>query len=549
MYGVDRSIKFKEFLVRRFIMEIPNSQLNAGIIFSRKSDDVARLEGYWREIEDAYKGGPDYMRRILNKHPSETDEEYAERLENSYYFNYIKKIVQKLTDLLFSKEPYRSGADETIVSDFNKMGLNANEVMKLVFTYSVLFQRAWVYVDCPKVTGEVSILSKMENGIRPYAIPLTPMQVPDYHYGENGELEWAIVELNGVDKSNPFSSPAPYVKRVLWTKDYYIVYKMDGVGSQSVKVIESGVNELGKVPLIQYVDLYEVVRDSVPPMLDIVQISNAITRGESELLTNILKQAYGLLVVPASFLMNQESVLAKAMDEYGIEEGSDELDYIKKRYQAEISRSKCIVEDDEEKGITRYISPNGVTTDSIETHNDRLMARLYEMAGLVVSSSTAQRESAESKAWGNIDISAFLQTKAQQLEQIEQSVWELLYEFDATVKKPADITYNRDFVIKDFKAMIMGVKELSSIDAGVEYQKALKYVATDLLNDISKLPADSAKKIMSEIVDGVVSADDELANVELRTNGTVEQSEDDKFNATTDYDENLALKVTNTQEK
>jgi hypothetical protein len=284
-------------------------------------------------------------------------------------------------------------------------------------------------------------------------------------------------------------------------------------------------------------------------MLDIVQISNAITRGESELLTNILKQAYGLLVVPASFLMNQESVLAKAMDEYGIEEGSDELDYIKKRYQAEISRSKCIVEDDEEKGITRYISPNGVTTDSIETHNDRLMARLYEMAGLVVSSSTAQRESAESKAWGNIDISAFLQTKAQQLEQIEQSVWELLYEFDATVKKPADITYNRDFVIKDFKAMIMGVKELSSIDAGVEYQKALKYVATDLLNDISKLPADSAKKIMSEIVDGVVSADDELANVELRTNGTVEQSEDDKFNATTDYDENLALKVTNTQEK
>ena len=513
------------------------------IIFRRQSKLYSDLKKVWERISKAYAGGEPYLKEIIKTHPSETDDEFEERLENAYYFNIPKNIVTKLSDLLFSIEPKREGADEEVSADFNRIGLSVNEVMKLATMYNYLYQRAWIYVDSPAITGnEVSLKRKKEEKLRPYAQVLTPMQVPDYEYSSTGDLLWAIIEFEGVDKSDPTIEPVTYTERILWTLDKFEIYReVEG----DIQLISSGVNTIGAIPLVPYVDVYETTKNARPPMEDVVRVSDAITRSESELLTNILKQAYGLLVVPSSFLMTQEAAIARAVENQGLDEDDPSVMAIKNKYSSEISRSKCVVEDEDEKGITRYINPAGVTTESIAQNSDRLIERLYFLVGLVMSSDTTQRSSAESKVISNMDMTAMLQTKAQQAEQVELRVWELMNMFDGSIKVPT-ATYNREFSDKSFKALIMGILELSRIDAGPTYQKAIRTTAAELLNDVKKQKIGVLETINKEIQAELITEDEELANVELRMTGEANEASDDNMNAKTDYDTNTKKNITET---
>ena len=529
----------------------PAVRTEAEVVCTRRSAEYTRLHTVWTRIGEAYAGGDPYIKKVLIQHPSEVDEEYAERVASAYYLNIPKKIVTKLTDMLFAQEPTRKDSDKEIEEDFNRQGLHANEVMKLLFLYNLLYQRAWVYVDSPNYEGDISAAKKKQDKVRPYAQALSPLQVPDFKHGSDGELDWAIVEFNEVDKSDPKKDPIAYKVRILWTRTTYEVYKTKADGTSSSKLYAEGVNNAGAVPLVPYIDLYETATNMRPPMEDIVGVSDAVTRGESELLTNILKQAYGLLILPASFLSSQESYIARVVESLGLSEEDDinnnsEVLAARAKYASEISRSKCIVEDETENGITRYISPDGVTTESITKHNDRLILRLYDLMGLVVATDTTQRQSADSKAWNNMDMTAFLQTKAQQLEQVEKKTWKLLNAFDDTIKEPT-VTYNTDFAVKDFKSLILGILELARIDGGPEYQKAIKSSAAQLLSDIKKLPEIDRIAIKKEIDEGVETDLTQMALVEFRTTGKATEACDDSLNAKSDYDTNTKKSTTTTQ--
>lgn len=495
------------------------------LIFTREHTTYARFKKVWTRNKQAYEGGKPYVDLVLQQHPSEYESEFKERKNNAYYINLPRKIATRITDYVLSSPPMRVGADKMIVDDFDRQGTNVNEVMRQLKIMLQLYSKAWLFVDMPEMaeggTIEVSLKEKRDNKIRPYAYAISPLAVTDWCYNPDGELDWAIITNLIIQKTNPFNEPVYKEVRVLWTRERWFRYTRDVSDtsiingmissnySSAISEEVSGKNEFGKVPLIELSDISEGELDSRPVMEDIVRISDAITRGESELITNIVKQMYGLLVLPESFMMGNHTLMEQMNDR-----GNQSEPYYnnaKNEFGQMISRSSCIIEAADETGIARYISPDGVTTAAIAANNDRLVKLLYELMGFMVLNSTTQRESASSKAWSAQDQTANLQTQAERLEQVELKAWKLMNSVDPDIPVP-QVSYNRDFSVKDFKAMVMGIIELASVDGGESYQKAVKSAAVELLDKIVKLPEGQKITILNEIDN---STTDSIKNVDL----------------------------------
>ena len=217
--------------------------------------------------------------------------------------------------------------------------------MRQVSTFLNACGLAWLFVDNPATVGEINLDEKKNGRIRPYVIPLSPLAVRDWAYGSDGLLEWAIIAETKTEKSDPFKEPEDKEYRRLWTRKDWMLFVKNSNGE--IKLEAEGNHNLACVPLIKIEEIDGYGLDSNHWFEDIVRVSDSILNGESECQMNIIKQMFGLLVLPESFR-------SRAMTQ--IEE-EDENGDIEKRFANIIARSCAISETAEEKNISRYITP------------------------------------------------------------------------------------------------------------------------------------------------------------------------------------------------
>ena len=474
-------------------------------IFSRENVYYATTKPTWKKALSAYNGGRQYLKDTLRKHPSETDEEYQERIDNSYNLNLIKYCVKEFGNYIFSKPPRRNNAKEELVDDFDRQKKSVNDVMWNLFMYHNLCGLAWVLVDMPTFEGDtIDIKTKEEQRIRPWCKVLSPLAVPDWCFDKFGELEWVIIEEFDVKKEDPFAQPVLIKKRTLYTKTFYQVFSAV-VASPFTVTKESGIkvgpqmpNKIKRVPVLPYSELIYDKDFNTPEIADILTIYDAMLAGESELLTNILKQTYGQLVLP----MSSHSIVSKVkarLSQDGIDvKSKNATAIIMQEVGMELSRTKAIYEDGDERTIARYIQPAGATTESIITHDDRLIALTMKITGFLVGVATTQRASADSKAIDNASLAAQLTRIASRLQDMEWNIWKLFNLFDSSVTVP-DIHYNKDYDVHEFNAVITGLVELTNINGGPEYKRQVKRTAVHAMDSIHHISDGAHAKIMDEI--------------------------------------------------
>jgi hypothetical protein len=181
---------------------------------------------------------------------------------------------------------------------------------------------------------------------------------------------------------------------------------------------------------------------------------------------------------------------------------SDEIqNIIKQEVSLELSRTKHISEDAEERGTARYIQPAGANIETIIKTDDRLIHLMIQLYGFLVGNSTTQRESAESKSVDNISLAAQLASIALQLQELENKIWEFFSEYDSIITKPV-VEYNKDYDIHELKATIAALVELFNVDGGKKYQEEVKRTAVHVLNSLHRIPDDRFEEIEYEIEKG-----------------------------------------------
>lgn len=440
----------------------------------------------WERCRNAYGGGGAYIKTALVRHISEIKEEFLERLDRAYYFNWPRKIASIITQYVMATRPQRTGAMPEMVEDWSRTGLRVDEVMRQFSTMLNIYGCAWLCVDMPTFDGVKTKADEIKERLRPYVIALSPMDVPDWCYGDDGRLLWVITDERRQDRTDPTIQPVDIHIRRLWTRQSVIVIAEYSSGQKTVTEIVHG---LGEVPFVRAVEADGFGIGASHWFEDVVRISDAILNNESEAQMNVIKQMFGLLVVSESFAANAGHAVARDA------EGNER----EVPMSAVIARSAAIIESPEDKGTSRYISPGGAENSVIRADNEALKRLLFESIGLSVTKDTKMVESAEAKQWDFQNVEQLMRTRADLMEQSEMEAWRLLNLWQGTIPIP-EIQYNRSFAILDLKESVATLMELSSFNAESEtYQREIGKTAVNLLNRLRQVPQDKQDDIASEL--------------------------------------------------
>ena len=437
------------------------------IIFNRRHPEYKANIAGWERARSAYSGGEEYIDSALIRHISEIDVEFSERRRRAYYFNYPRAIAQRITQYVFSSEPVRNNAVRELAEDFDRGGRRVSEVMRQLSTMLNVYGRAWLWVEAPNFTGAKSLGDARKEQLRPYCRALSPFDVTDWSVGDDGRLQWAIVNERLYCNDDPFAE-AFNVRRVrLYSRDSWRIFESAPQGTIEVA---SGKNPAGEVPLIPVTEPDGFGLFSRHWFEDVVRISEAILNNESEAQMNVVKQMFGMLVVSEAFFRGARQLA-------GGEQGG---------FASTVARSAAIVESSEEKGISRYISPSGVASSVIRSENLALKRELYDVVGLAVQNQSREAQTAESKEWDFQNVCQFLSARADILEQAELAAWKLMKKFDSAVSVP-EVIYNRKFAVRDLTGSISGLLQLSTLSGSKDFERAVERTAGELLAAISPM--------------------------------------------------------------
>ena len=461
-------------------------------LFTRQNVFYTAHVAQWNRNHAAYSGGKSYIDLALIQHVSEIKEEFEERLKRAYYYNWPRKIARIITQYVLANRPTRDKAIPDYVEDFTRTGLRVDEVMRQFSTCINLYGCAWMCVDMPIITGYVSKADEIRMKLRPYATVISPLDVPDWCYGDDGELLWVITKEHSIDNSDPFKDPVEVDTRKLWTRDKIVIVKKRSDGYEVPPYVAK--NEIGVVPFIRSIETDGYAMNAQHWFDDVVRISDAIMNNESEAQMNIVKQMFGLLVVSESFASNAAAV--KPTEEDGAGDGSESG---ATSIASVIGRSAAIIESNEDRGISRYIAPGGAENATIRAENVYLIRMMFDCIGLSATKETKMVESAEAKMWDFQHVEQYMRNRADMLEQCEYRAWELMHMWDDTIPIPT-ISYNRNFAVLELKDAVATLTELSAFNPdNVEYQQEVSKTAVLLLNRVKQLAQDKQDSIVNGI--------------------------------------------------
>ena len=358
-------------------------------LFYRRHPEYAANENLWKHALAAYTGGKSYIDQALIRHVSEIDIEFAERRRRAYYFNYPRAIARRITQYVLSVDPVRRNANTEMVEDWSRSGLRCNEVMRQLSTMLNVYGRAWLNVEMPNFNGIPTLERARKERLRPYVRALSPLQVTDWAYGNDGKLLWALVAETELLNADPFHAPVKLRRRRLYTRDMWKVYELTASG---VVEVDAGINSTGVVPLVAVTEPDGFGIDAGHWFEDIIRVSEAILNNESEAQMNVVKQMFGMLVVSDAFFRGARQLAER--------EGTG--------FSSTVARSAAIVESADEKGISRYISPGGVASSVIRSENLALKKELYDVVGLAIQNQSREAQTAESKEWDFQNVCQFL---------------------------------------------------------------------------------------------------------------------------------------------
>ena len=481
-------------------LSLQDLQKNTSILFSRENPFYTACKETWARSLAAYGGGAGYIKTALVRHISELVPEYQERLARAAYANYPRRVATLITQYVLSVRPQRTGADPEVVEDFNRNGERVDEVMRQFSTYLNVCGCAWLIADMPSFQGYKTKRDELMERLRPYCVALSPLQVVDWAYASDGQLLWALVKERIYDNTDPLKKGTTIDVRKLWTRQDVFTCARRQDGTTTCTVQRHG---LGAVPLVRQVEVDGYGMGENHWFEDVVRISDAILNAGSEAQMNVIKQMFGLLVIPDEF-MDSVRVQQETAKDAGAAGAGESLSCV-------IARSAAVFESESGKGTTRYISPAGVETQIIRSEIEALKKELFSVVGLAASKDTKMVESAEAKAWDFQNVEHFMATRADILEQCEMLAWDFMHRWSPKIPIP-NVQYNRNFQILDLKESVASLLELSGFNTENEdYQREIGQTALVLLNRLRQLPQSAIEAISKKIRESSPVADKEAA--------------------------------------
>jgi hypothetical protein len=232
-------------------------------LVERRSPEVEASIDEWRFIRRSLEGGPGYVDGNLYRHPKEAPEVFEARKKRAsdHHVNFTAQVRDTYLGYLFQAAPSPApGLPDWATSfiDHGDMeGRPLVELAKDLAGWCLGYGIVWVAVDKPSAPLAASALTaaqEAELGLDPYAYLVHPTHVLDGRI-ERGRVRWLLVQEDRRDDVDPLTSTGKVdtVYR-LWTEtDWRLIAEVKTTdGGTDFRVVEEGVNPIGRVPFVPF---------------------------------------------------------------------------------------------------------------------------------------------------------------------------------------------------------------------------------------------------------------------------------------------------------
>lgn len=428
------------------------------------------MAAHWQFLDSTYEGGRGWFASNVFRYIKEGDKEFAARLERAFRFNHTREVVDLVDKYLFKMEIKRSpdNSSEAVKRFWKAATMNGSpiqEFMKRVSNRGSVFGRIWIVVDMTRAPGVIRTKADQRKAnVRPYAYILTPLEVLDLAYGDDGMLEWALnFETRRDDKSPLYSSKAVKSRFRLWTRTETRVWELRGKGSNSTLVEledERVEHNLGAVPMIPHDN---VISDDpyVSPSLiaDVAYLDRACANYMSNLDAIIQDQTFSQLTIPA-----------------------DAVDGDANEKLVQMGTKRIFTYKGDSTGRPEYISPDVKQAEIILKVVSKIINEIYHSVGLAGertkedNSQGIDNSSGVAKAYDFERVNSLLASKADSLELTERRIARLVDawagEGAADDELPENlIHYPETFDVRGLHDEFSIAAQLQTIDAPEEVRR------------------------------------------------------------------------------
>ncbi len=411
-------------------------------LIERRHPEYDENVDHWEFLEDTYEGGREWFRENIFRYIKEGDTEFSDRLARAYRFNHSREVVDLLNKYLFKQNIRRNEDDAPdSVKRFWKRatlnGLGIKDLARQISKKSSILGRVGVVID--NTTQGQAVISRADEkkaGVRTYAYIVGPEQLLDYAFDDMGDLTWALIKECVRDDDDPINSSGDEVERFrLWTKTEWRLYQEVKEGRKKVvKLIESGVHDLGLVPVVLADNIISDEEYCAPSLIgDIAYLDRAVANYLSNLDAIIQDQTFSQLAMPAQNVLPGEDNYTKL---------------------TEMGTKRIFLYDGEGGAQPFFLSPDPKQASMIIETINKIISEIYHTVGLAGERTKQDNamgidnSSGVAKAFDFERVNALLAAKADSLEVVENKIVKIVAAWNGEEGKVEDrdlVSYPDDF--------------------------------------------------------------------------------------------------------
>lgn len=394
------------------LMPLDATQKELKALISRRQPEYEERLAHWQLLEQTYEGGREWYNANIFQYIKEGMKEYADRVQRAYRFNHSREVVDLLNKYLFKQMIARNQDDAPPSVDAfwkcaTRNGLGIKDFARQISKKASIFGRVGIVVDNTSTGNAVSLADLKETGYQTYAYIITPDQMLDYSWDEQGALNWMLVAEAYRDDSDPLKSTGDVMTRYrLWTKQEWRLFEEVREGRRIViKEVAQGVHGLGVVPIILADNVITDEEYSVPALIeDIVYLDRAAANYLSNLDAIIQDQTFSQLAMPAQNVLPGSDNYTTLMD---------------------MGTKRVFLYDGESGQAPFYLSPDPKQAAMILAVVNKIINEIYHTVGLAGERTKQDNalgidnSSGVAKAYDFERVNALLAAKASSLQAVE----------------------------------------------------------------------------------------------------------------------------------
>lgn len=384
-------------------------------LIARRQPEYEERLAHWQLLEQTYEGGREWYNANIFQYIKEGMKEYADRVQRAYRFNHSREVVDLLNKYLFKQVIARNEDDappsvQAFWKRSTRNGLGIKDFSRQVSKKASIFGRVGIVIDSTSTGNVMSLADLKQTGYQTYAYIVTPDQMLDYSWDEQGALNWILIAEAYRDDADPMKSSGDVMTRYrLWTKNEWRLFEEVREGRRVViKEIGQGVHDLGVVPVILADNVITDEEYSVPALIeDIVYLDRAAANYLSNLDAIIQDQTFSQLAMPAQNVLPGSDNYTTLMD---------------------MGTKRVFLYDGESGQAPFYLSPDPKQAQMILAVVNKIINEIYHTVGLAGERTKQDNalgidnSSGVAKAYDFERVNALLSAKASSLEAVENAI-------------------------------------------------------------------------------------------------------------------------------